>query len=75
LKCLHSLFIDEIKDKRINKIEERSNPTLFSNLNKESDLAAGIFLPGVLRRSRHESKEMCSDYRTVLEKETLLLVL
>jgi hypothetical protein len=44
LKCLHALFIDEIKDKRINKIEEWSNPTLFSNLNKDSDLASWDFL-------------------------------
>jgi hypothetical protein len=44
LKCLHSLFIDEIKAKRRNKIKEWDNPTLFSNLNKESDLASWDFL-------------------------------
>jgi len=39
LKCLHSLFIDEIKDKRRNKMEW-NDLTLFSNLNKESDLTS-----------------------------------
>jgi len=39
LKCLHFLFIDEIKDKGHNEMEW-NNPTLFSNLSKGSDLAS-----------------------------------
>jgi hypothetical protein len=44
LKCLHSLFLDEIKDKRGHKIKEWNNRNLFSSLNKESGLASWDFL-------------------------------
>jgi len=69
LKCLNSLFIDEIKDKRRNKIKEWNNPTLFSNLNKESDLASWDIL------AKWVETIQAWEQRNVLENETNVLVL